>query len=411
MASLRVSLSVRFEMGSGIRRLNVGQPRHSRHSVTGDSNWRSGHRQTRSRFFDGWPMGILNSYGGAMPVRFHPSWNAQGNNNVDPTLNQADILDIIRRASDSIVNVQPAPAREAILRVRANLNTVTVLTGLHGAGDTRIDVKADGHPSAHLKCLDYALTESSLRPPYLDTVRGSTGWRVVGSYIPSVDRGDTAIWDQTRTDLGAGRCEYGPATWRCLVCEERLRSTHLPVLRESIRTRYIATQIAADMEQSAGDGGTVYRRRDDQDRGFMLGVLDNGGDLYITISGFAIPNGALHVMSRYGHVVRYVPEVRARRTAGGSRIGATVRMTATQDCPAGLFECAAPKLLHHVLVANGELYTARTEWNMTEMWIGPGGWGRYRHGDAAPSCSNCRQVIPVLLCPASGEETGVWQDV
>lgn len=340
-----------------------------------------------------------------MSVQFDGLWQNGKNNDVDPKLTKEDILYIIKGTPDFIIKVQPQSVKTAIQRIKNNASDVTVFTGLYDKGSEKIDIMAHGYPRVHLKCKNHVLGDNNLRPGYVkdDLVSIATEWRVVGSYSPE----DMEREENAKKQVGPGeRICYGAARLACRVCEGKLLNQHYPCLIESVRTRHIATQIANQIMASRGD---VFRSFEGVKRGFMLGVLIADGDVFVAISGYRIPETTASIMEGYGTVVVDVPSIDERRTAGGNLIGNTANLVVDKLSPAGLFECAAPKLLHHYLrKINGQKIKI---WHMTEMWVGPGGWKNYIHGDAVPSCANCEQVIPILLCPSSGKESNVWQDV
>ena len=199
--------------------------------------------------------------------------------------------------------------------------------------------------------------------------------------------------------VGIPRLDYGRDK-PCIVC--RGSDKHLPVLRESPRTRTLASRLArliADAHKARrhvlrSDGNRGYR-------GYMLGVLTLEAEVYIAISGSLVPRDLESIFEGRG---TFVDIATPHTTAGGARIDDVYLAQSDATSPAEPFMCAAPKLVAHVRDLKQEHQT----WAMTEIWCGPNTAAR-REGLPYRSCSNCRDILPMMLCsrqPVAKQEGG-----
>jgi hypothetical protein len=177
----------------------------------------------------------------------------------------------------------------------------------------------------------------------------------------------------------------------CIVCNGADR--HLPMLHESPQTRAIASILTQQIRTAhhakkrvlKPDGPTTYR-------GYMLGVLKVGAEVYIAISGSLIPPDLKEVIlaTGYGSWVHWETP---HTTAGDAAIDDVYMAKSTGNSPAEPFMCAAPKL---VAATRHHMGSGQT-WSMTEMWCGPSTDSR-ADGHAYASCSNCMDILPMMLC-------------
>ena len=58
------------------------------------------------------------------------------------------------------------------------------------------------------------------------------------------------------------------------------------------------------------------------------------------------------------------------------------------------FTCAAPKLVSKARKS------ATGNWSLTEIWCGPTSAHGREDGYVFPSCSNCKVILPLMLCQA-----------
>jgi hypothetical protein len=190
----------------------------------------------------------------------------------------------------------------------------------------------------------------------------------------------------------------------CITCATEAQR-HLPPLPQCERTTRLCTLIVSVCHSARvvkpGTGAIA--------RGFMIGVLAHADKVYVAMSGSrtlrefedAIQRSRRHVPELA--TLRFAGEIGARRlTAGGAVIDRTWATEIRDRSPAGLFECAAPKLIHHVLhnvlnLTPGAPLPDDLGWSMTEMWVGPSD-GYHQSGDIYASCPNCRQILPMMLC-------------
>ena len=199
------------------------------------------------------------------------------------------------------------------------------------------------------------------------------------------------------------RAPKGPVTYAdglCVACDNTGEHEHLPPLQQSEPTRRLCTLIALSC-----CGADVLKR---DNRGYMIGVLECNGVLYAAMSGQSTLRGFQEQIQLISREVpelkqlRWVTEVPKRKTAGGAVIDATWAKEVRDRSPAGLFECAAPKLIHYVIHEVLQLplrksLPADLTWSMTEMWVGPSD-GFHENGVIYESCTNCVQVLPMMLC-------------
>ncbi|WP_428266644.1 hypothetical protein [Haliangium sp.] len=190
----------------------------------------------------------------------------------------------------------------------------------------------------------------------------------------------------------AKRLKYG-ADQGCIVCKGA--DEHLPMLSESAQTRAVASILAGRIESAAGAGRKVLKEDRAEGktvlRGYMLGVLRVGTELYIAISGSVLPSGLEAITGDYGTFVAASPE---RTTAGGAEIDRVYMEQSGGDSPAAPFMCAAPKLVgatRHLMLGGDQ------SWSMTEVWVGPSTEHRST-AYAYESCSNCQYILPMMLC-------------
>ena len=233
---------------------------------------------------------------------------------------------------------------------------------------------------------------------------------------------------------------------KCITCDNK--DTHMLPLGVSWITQSTCARIAEMCLQAQifkhGSGGKA--------RGFMLGVLEADNRLFVTTSGevppelvdllrgrypmIVVSDGTLEppepppgvtpgLKTRRGHdnvllaiAAELVTAPAVRKTAGGAAIDSVRLREVTDRTPAKLFECAAPKLLSHVLhnvlgtidLKARHAFNRYVSWSMTEMWVGPGD-GYHKHGVTYASCANCQQILPMMLCsraPASLVDDQGW---
>lgn len=235
---------------------------------------------------------------------------------------------------------------------------------------------------------------------------------------------------------------------KCITCDNK--DTHLLPLGVSWLTQSTCARIAEMCSQAQifkqGSGG--------KQRGFMLGVLEAENRLFVTTSG-AVPQALIDVLrGKHPMIVvsdgtltppqappgakpgvhtpprrenalmaiaaELVQEPAKQITAGGATIDRVRLKEVKERTPAGLFECAAPKLLSHALhrilgtvelKAQGK-FNRYLSWSMTEMWVGPSD-GYHRHGVTYKSCANCQQLLPMMLCSRAPVSlvNGEWNTV
>lgn len=185
------------------------------------------------------------------------------------------------------------------------------------------------------------------------------------------------------------RLAYGHDS-ACIVC--RGQSPHLARIVESPRTRIIASLVVKAIEQHASTRKLYREEKNKTQRGYMLGVLEVNGTVFIAISGTFIPPDLERFVDDLGHG-RFVDVAPSQTTAGGAIIDKYYRKQMTGNSPALPFYCAAPKLVE---VAREQVSKGAT-WSMTEMWCGPDTDIR-KHEVAYESCSNCVEILPMMLC-------------
>jgi hypothetical protein len=221
---------------------------------------------------------------------------------------------------------------------------------------------------------------------------------------------------------------------KCITCDNR--DLHMLPLGVSWITQSTCARIA-DMCMNKKIFKTSSRSS--SARGFMLGVLEAENRLFVTTSGEVPPKliellrgnaapratldgsltppdappgikpGAYDVPGHDHPVLAIAIELvtggALHKTAGGAAIDRTRLKEVTERTPAALFECAAPKLLSHVLhnvfgtvqLKKTNKFTRYVSWSMTEMWVGPSD-GYHKHGVTYASCANCQQILPMMLC-------------
>jgi hypothetical protein len=235
--------------------------------------------------------------------------------------------------------------------------------------------------------------EGAKPPDTTPPVKPTANWLAIAQKAPSESAPVQNKAPQATTSgaLSGGVLYGSHYGWQCTHCKKgQTKARHLPRLPESHATRDLAARFehgCAEREKGEAD---AYKGPPSKRGGFMVGVLERSGRLYVAISGSgseAMPKGARKVAAKLG--LQIVERLPAAKTASGRAID-TSGLEKTGN--AEFFECAAPKLIGAVL----ETGAKPTDWYMTEMWCGPS--STHTTGQVYESCGNCRLLLPMMLC-------------
>lgn len=205
--------------------------------------------------------------------------------------------------------------------------------------------------------------------------------------------------------------------WPCVRCNQKDDGAHT----------LSSTEAVEQFAQELADALAPICR----DRGRMLGVMYADGEWIVTLSHIAaVQYDFVRIATQMGPRVSPIAHdwsTVPRRSLGGHDISgflSTERRNGTWKAyfevrsangaprPEGIAGgphcvCAAPKLISYLTQDAGAHLLPPSEAAMVELWCGADhrdrtGTVARRHGEIAVSCSNCRKILPTLLCRSSG---------